>query len=135
MTNESDGRHLKVGDIVQESGHGRGMVIANPEKFKDRWWDNVPGAVVCEWTEDERPRDLVYLVRDLELVGSQRRRSDSEVYEKMTAAAIQAITALATNGNHQQALGAFKMWSALAGPLAHDTDALRLQQLVDRALS
>jgi hypothetical protein len=135
MNEDSNGPRFKAGDIVQEGGHGRGMVVADADKFKDRWWDNVPDAVVCEWVEDGQPRDLVYLARDLELVGSQRRRSDTELYEKMTAVALQSITDLAIEGNHQQALGAFKMWAALAGPLACDNDTLRLQQLVDRALS
>lgn len=135
MNEQNSAPRFKAGDIVQEHGHGRGMVVADAEKYRDRWWNDIADAVVCEWTEDGYPRGLVYRAQDLELVGSQRRRSDTELYEKMTAVAMQSITDFSIQGNHQQALGAFKMWAALAGPLACDDDALRLQQLVDRALS
>jgi hypothetical protein len=135
MNEENSAPRFKAGDIVQERGHGRGMVVADSKKFEAPWWGDVPDAVACEWTEDGYPRDMVYRAQDLELVGSQRRRSDAELYEKLTSLAVQLITEMAIEGNHHQALGAFRMWAGLTGPQSRDDDALRLQQLVDRAAS
>ena len=123
----------QVGDVVQVGGQGRGMVVLSPEQLTDRWWEGEPEAVVCGWTEGGVARDGIYRASDLEVVGSQRRRSDREVYDKMTAIAVETITAMAVEKRHLAARAAFQMWLALAGPMASDNDALRLQQLVDRS--
>lgn len=131
--NIETGRRPEVGDVVQAGGKGRGMVVQNPEAFEGCWWKDEPDAVVCAWTEHGVTRDAVYLVDELQVVGAQRRRSDREIYEKMTEVAIETITIMALKRRHKEALGAFEMWRALAGPMACDSDALRMQQLVNRA--
>lgn len=43
---------VEEGDIVQVGGHGRGMVVVNPDVGVDATWEGISNAVVCEWTGD-----------------------------------------------------------------------------------
>jgi len=67
------------------------------------------------------------------VVGVKRRMSQKEGYELVTARAVATVTALASEGRRETALGALQMWSDLAGAYAQDADLLRLQQIADRA--
>lgn len=135
MDKSGEKRPLVEGDIVQVGGRGQAMMIANPEKYKDRWWDIVPEAVVCEWTAGGVEHAAVHLAQTLEVVGSKRRLSQDEVYDLVTARAVASVTSLASEGRRDMALGALQLWSDLTGPAGQDADRLRLQQLADRAAS
>lgn len=133
MEQNGKAHFLSVGDIVQVGGRGQAMVVADPAKYTDRWWDVVPGSVVCEWAVGGDEHAAVHLADSLEVVGSKRRMSQEEVYELVTARAVATVTALAGEGRHEMALGALRMWAEITGGYAQDADRLRLQQIVDRA--
>lgn len=124
-------RRPEPGDIVQHFGVGRGMLVLDANSHPDRWWPD--DAALCAWTEHGQKHTLLYPVINLEIVGTRRRRSDREVYDKLTAIAIETITAMAADKRHERARGAFRLWSDLVGALADEHDALRLQQLVNRS--
>ena len=135
MEQNGKGHPLSVGDIVQVGGRGQAMIVADPDKYKDRWWDDVPGSVVCEWTVGGVEHAAVHLAETLEVIGSKRRLSQEEVYDLVTARAVATVTALAGDGSNDLALGALQMWSDLTGDYAQDEDRLRLQQIADRVPS
>jgi len=126
---------LSAGAIVQVGGRGQAMVVVDPDKYKDRWWDGVPDSVVCEWTVGGVEHAAVHLADTLEVVGTKRRMSQEEVYELVTARALATVTALAGDGRNDMALGALQMWADLTGDYAQDADRLRLQQIADRVPS
>jgi uncharacterized protein YodC (DUF2158 family) len=135
MEQNGKSRPLIAGAIVQVGGRGQAMVVADPDKYKDRWWASVPGSVVCEWTVGGVEHAAVHLADTLEVVGSKRRMSQEEVYDLVTARAVATVTALAGDGRSDMVLGALQMWSDLTGDYAQDADRLRLQQIADRAPS
>ena len=135
MEQNGKAHSFNVGDIVQVGGRGQAMVVADPAKYTDRWWDVVPGSVVCEWAAGGRDNAAVHLADTLEVVGAKRRMSQEEVYELVTARAVATVTALAGEGRREMALGALQMWADLTGGYAQDADQLRLQQIADRSTS
>ena len=132
MEQNGNRKPLSAGDIVQVGGRGQAMAVADPDKYTDRWWDCVPGSVVCEWTVGGVEHAAVHLADTLEVVGSKRRMPQEEVYDLVTARAVATVTALAGGGRNDMALGALQMWSDLTGDYAQDADRLRLQQIADR---
>ncbi|OFA00179.1 hypothetical protein [Duganella sp. HH101] len=120
------------GDIVQLRGQGRGMQVVADNFGSHAHWQGIPDAIVCAWEVDGVTHREGYAAGDLEVVGSQRRQSHTEIYEWVTTGAIATITTLAAQGQHGMAQGAMRLWSELTGTMARDEDRLRLQQLIDR---
>jgi hypothetical protein len=133
MDKTMERRPPKEGDIVQEKGHGRAMVVVNNRKYADPWWNTIPGALVCEWTVDGETDGGVYLAENLEIVGSQIRQSREEVYELLTEQSIATITNLVAAGRNEAAAGVLQLWSDVTRNYAQVSDRLRMQQLIDRA--
>jgi hypothetical protein len=107
------------------------MVVINADLGDKATWEGIAHAVICKWTENGVTPREGYAASCLEVVGSKVRRSNSELYEGITAIAEATVTTLMADGRRDAALGAFRMWSDLAGHLARDVDRLRLQQLAD----